>query len=173
MSGNLSGLGFDARQVEPNTGFDAIPAGEYDVVIIKSEVKTTKSQTGQYVELTLQVLDRGPFQNRKLFDRLNLWNPNATAVAIAKGTLSAICRAVGVPSPNDTVELHNRPLRVRVAVENDAERGASNVIKAYKERHQVAAPQAGPAPFAPQNPQLMTGQAAPQQYPTVPANPFG
>ena len=172
MNGNLSGLGFDARQVEPNTGFDAIPAGEYDVVITKSEVKATKAGTGQYVELTLQVLG-GQFQNRQLWDRLNLWNPSEKAVAIAKGTLSAICRAVGVPSPNDTVELHNKPLRVRVAVEQDPQRGASNVIKAYKERHaQAASQQVGPAPFASQNPQLMTGQAAPQQYPTVPSNPF-
>jgi hypothetical protein len=49
-----------------------------------------------------------------LWARLNLDNPNATAVTIARAELSAICRAVGVLAPKDSVELHNLPLVIHV-----------------------------------------------------------
>lgn len=136
---SLGETGFDARAVEPNEGFDIMPAGEYDAAIVASEVKQTTNGDGKYLKLELQILN-GQYQNRKVWDNLNIWNPNAQAVQIAKGTLSAICRAVNVLTPNDSAELHNKPLRVKLAVKKDAEYGDRNVIKAYKPR------QAGPAP---------------------------
>jgi hypothetical protein len=140
----MAGLdGFDARTVEPNQGFDVLPAGEYDAVIVNSEVKATQAGDGRYLKLELQVLN-GQFQNRKVWDQLNIWNPNAQAVQIAKGQLSAICRAVNVLTPQDSAELHGKPLRIKVAVKKDAEYGDKNVVKAYKPR-QVAPP----APQAP------------------------
>ena len=54
----------------------------------------------------------GPYKNRLLWSRLNLDNPNAQAVQIAQGELSAICRAVGVMQPKDSIELHNLPLLI-------------------------------------------------------------
>lgn len=134
MSGNLSG--FHAGDYQPNS-FDALPAGDYDVCIVASEMKPTKAGTGSYLQLTLQVLG-GEYANRKLFDRLNLNNPNATAVQIARGTLSAICRAVGVMDPNDSSELHNKGMKAVVRVEKDADGNPSNVIKGYKPRHSGA-----------------------------------
>ena len=50
--------GFDARTVEPNEGFDVLPAGEYDAAIVASEVKTTTAGDGKYLKLELQVLTR-------------------------------------------------------------------------------------------------------------------
>lgn len=171
MSGNLSDLGFDARTTEPRAAFDALPAGDYDVVIVNSEKKATKAGDGAYIELTLQVCN-GQFQNRKLFDRLNLWNANEKTVAIARGTLSAICRALGVMSPNDTAELHNRPgLRCKVAVGKDDKGNPKNEVKGYTDRHAkasqpMAQPQPAQQPAA--NPQLMTQPS----YPAAPLNPF-
>jgi hypothetical protein len=105
--------GFDANQVEPLGVFDPIPAGKYPAVIIKSETKSTKAGTGSYLQLTFQIVD-GQFKGRQLCARLNLDNPNAQAVQIARAELSAICRAVGVSRPNDSVELHNLPLVIHV-----------------------------------------------------------
>jgi hypothetical protein len=140
---DLNELNFNAASVEPNEGFDVIPAGEYDAVIVASEVKPTSAGTGKMLKLELQILN-GKFQNRKVWDNLNIWNPNAQAVQIAKGTLSAICRAVNVLTPKDSSELHNKPLRIKLAVEKSAEYGEQNKIKAYKPR------QVGPAPATPQ-----------------------
>jgi len=154
MAGNLSG--FDAKTVEPG-GFDVWPAGEYDVCIVSSVVETTKAGNGKFLKLELQILN-GQFQNRKIFDRLNLWNPNQQAVTIAQGTLSAICRAVGVLTPQDSSELHNKPLRCKVVVRKSDEYGESNEVKAYKPRSAGPAPQAqqsnggSPWPAATQDP---------------------
>ncbi|MCA9028408.1 MAG: DUF669 domain-containing protein, partial [Planctomycetaceae bacterium] len=106
--------GFDAQTVEPNDSFDPIPNGDYLCIITTSEMKPTKAGDGAYLELELQVLE-GPYQGRKLWDRLNLNNANETTVKIARGTLSAICRAVGVLQPTDSCELHDLPLVAKVA----------------------------------------------------------
>lgn len=137
---DMQDLNFDARTVEPNEPFDAIPAGEYDVVIVSSSIEPTKSGTGRFLKLELQILG-GQFQNRKLWDRLNIWNQNAQAVQIAKGTLSAICRAVNVMAPRNSEELHNKPLRCRVVVEDGQNPGEKwNAIKGYKSRHSGGVP---------------------------------
>lgn len=141
-SGNDGNLGgFDANQVERNK-FDVLPAGEYDIVIVSSEVKTTNAGDGRYLKLELQVLN-GPCQNRKLFDNLNLWNPNDQTQQIARGTLSSICRAVGVLTPKDSSELHNKPLRCKVIVTKSPEYGEQNRVKGYKPR--MTAPVVTPA----------------------------
>lgn len=106
--------GFDANTVEPNDSFDPLPNGDYLCIITASEMKPTKAGDGAYLELEMQVIE-GQYQDRKLWDRLNLNNSNETAVRIARGALSSICRAVGVPQPKDSCELHDLPLLVKVA----------------------------------------------------------
>ena len=132
MTGNLSNLNFDANEVQPQESFEPIPAGWYECMIVDSEMKPTKSGTGQYLQLRLDVTE-GQYANRVLFERLNLDNPNSTAVEIAQRTLSAICHATGVLQPRDSSDLHNIPLRVRVSV-RPAGNGydASNDIKGYE-----------------------------------------
>src|SRR5262245_6505451 len=100
--------GFDAAKVEPTNLLDPLPAGKYPAVITESEMKPNKAGTGSYLQLTFEVLD-GAFKGRKLWSRLNLDNPNAQAVQIAKAELSALCRAVNVMAPNDSADLHDLP----------------------------------------------------------------
>ncbi len=76
---------FNANDVEPTTDFEPIPAGKYLAVITDSEMKRTKAGTGHYLQLAFQIIE-GPYKNRFLWARLNLDNPNATAVQIARGT---------------------------------------------------------------------------------------
>lgn len=126
--------GFDATTVEPGGSFDPIPAGEYDAIIADSELKKTTKGDGEYLKLKLQVLN-GQFQNRIVFDNLNIRNPNEKAQQIARGNLSAICRAVGVLTPKDSSELHNKPLKIKLAIEKDEKYGDKNIVKAYKPRN--------------------------------------
>ena len=126
--------GFNANNVDPATDFEPIPAGKYAAVITNSEMKPTKSGNGQYLELTFQVID-GPYKNRLLWSRLNLDNPNAQAVQIAHGELSAICRAVGVMQPKDSIELHNLPLLVTVKCKKRDDTGdVVNEIRGYAKK---------------------------------------
>jgi len=123
--------GFNANEIDPNFALEAIPAGKYLAVIIESEMKTTRSGIGQYLQLTFQVIE-GEHKNRLLWSRLNLDNPNATTVRIARAELSAICRAVGVLAPKDSVELHNIPLLITVGLKKRDDNGETvNVIKGY------------------------------------------
>ncbi len=138
--------GFNAHTVEPNESFDPIPAGEYLCVIVNSEDKATKSGNGSYLELEFEVID-GPFKGRKVWDRLNLDNPNELAVKIARATLSAICRAIGVMEPKDSCELHDYPLLVKVRQEKRADTDEpSNVIKGYRSRNAGQSSAAAPVP---------------------------
>ncbi|MEZ6193265.1 MAG: DUF669 domain-containing protein [Phycisphaerales bacterium] len=75
--------GFNAHDVDPNTGFDPIPAGKYLAAITASEMKPTKNGAGSYLEPTFTVLE-GEYRGWTLWARLNLNNPNATAVKIAR-----------------------------------------------------------------------------------------
>ena len=126
--------GFNATEVEPTTSFDPLPAGKYLAVITESEMKPTKSGTGSYLQLAFQVLE-GQFKNRILWARLNLDNPNQLTVQIAKGELSAICRAVGVLQPQDSCELHNLPLIVTVKCKKREDTGdIVNEIKGYSKK---------------------------------------
>lgn len=126
----MANINFDATTVAPQAAFEALPAGWYLVAIVGSESKPTKAGTGEYLELTLEVLE-GDYKGRKVFDRLNLDNPNAQAVEISKATLSAICHAVGVLQPKDSTELHNLPLLAKVSV-RDYQGEKQNEVKGYK-----------------------------------------
>lgn len=150
--GNLSG--FDASQVPEQQEFAALPEGDYVVIATASEMKATKNGLGQFLQFTFEVLD-GPAKGRKLWARLNIHNPNQTAVDIAQRELAAICRAVGVIKPSDSSELHNRPMLVTVGVEIDDRKRENNTIKKY-------APVTG-APIP----------AAPVASATAPAAPWG
>lgn len=124
--------GFNADNVEPNTPREAIPAGKYEAVIVDSEMKTTKAGTGQYLEMIFEVIS-GEYVSRRVYARLNLHNPNQTAVNIAQAELSAICRAVNVRTPSDSSDLHNIPLMITVKCKkrNDSD-DMTNEISGYE-----------------------------------------
>jgi hypothetical protein len=130
--------GFNANEVEPTSDFDPVPAGKYVAVITESEVKMNKANTGSYLQLTFQIIE-GECKNRFLWARLNLDNPNTTAVKIARAELSAICRAVGVMTPSDSVELHNLPLVISVKLKKRPDTGETqNEISGYAKKEAVA-----------------------------------
>ena len=140
--------GFDANQVDPATSFDPIPAGKYLAAITGSEMKPTKNGSGSYLELTFTILE-GEHKGRTQWARLNLNNPNDTAVKIARAELSAICRAVGVMQPRDSVELHNLPLVITVKLKKREDNGElTNEIKGYEAKATGHAAQPAPATAA-------------------------
>jgi len=129
---NLSAYNFNAESIEPNTSYEPIPAGWYQAIISSSEMKATRDGYGEYLSLTLQIID-GQYENRLVFARLNLKNANDKAVDIARKDLAAICRAVGVMSPQASEELHDIPLMIKVKVRPaSGEYEASNDIGGYK-----------------------------------------
>ena len=137
---------FDANQVDPSVALDPLPAGTYLAVVSESELKPTKTGGGKYLQLTFQIID-GEFKGRLVWARLNLENKSEMTVKIARGELSAICRAIGVMQPKDSVELHNVPLEINVGLKKRDDNGEfTNVIKGYAKKGGGGSPVSGRAP---------------------------
>jgi hypothetical protein len=143
---------FDAKTVEPNAPLEALPAGEYRVQILQSEMRATKAGTGRMLWLDMEVLD-GEHKGRHLYDQLNLINPNPTAEEIAQRTLSAICHATGRLEVSDSDELHFAPMLAKVVVKPNG----YNEIKGYKATGEKPTPPAKPPAFA-----VVPARAAPE-----------
>ena len=138
--------GFDASQVPEQESFPVIPEGPVVAIATASEMKPTKKGDGAYLQFVFEVLDPPPYKGRKVFSRMNLQNANAQTVEIARRELAAFCRAVGINQPQDSAELHNKPVRLQLGIEQDERRRENNVIKKYES---VNAPAGGaPAPAA-------------------------
>jgi len=138
--------GFNANDVEPTTAFEPLPAGKYLAAITASEMKPTKKGDGSYLQLEFTVHD-GAYQGRKVWDRLCINHPNDLTQKIARGNLSAICRAVGVMQPRDSVELHNLPLVITVKCKKRQDNGEiTNEIKGYDAKAKAAPTASQPAP---------------------------
>lgn len=145
----MATLNFDARQVAPSEALEPIPAGWYNAKIVESEMKPTKQGDGAYLSLTLQIID-GQYAGRKIFDLLNLQNPNPVAVEIAYKTLSAICHATGVIQCADSQQLHNLPLLVKISVRPPKDGyEAQNDVKGYKAIGSQPGVPAGPPSWQP------------------------
>jgi hypothetical protein len=143
----MAQLNFNAAEVQPLDSFEAIPAGTYEAVITDSEMKPTKSGTGSYLEITVEIIS-GEFQGRKVWARLNLANQNVKAVEIARRELSSICRAVNVMNPGDSAELHNIPFLVVVKKVKRDDDTYTNEIGGWKNKTEAAAAPATPVQAA-------------------------
>lgn len=110
-------LNFDASQVQVEDRADALPAGWYNVTVTNTERKpSSKKPQNSYLEVTYTVMD-GPFAGRKFFNRMNLWNDDATAMEIAyKGAagIAALQQSVGVFNCQSSAQLHGIPLKLKI-----------------------------------------------------------
>lgn len=159
---------FDATSVEPTTAYELLPAGKYKAQIVESEMRVTKNGMGQFLWLMLDILE-GEHKGRKIFDQLNLVNPNPTTVEIAQRTLSAICHATGRLQVNDSEELHLIPMTIQVKIRPPKNGyGESNAI-AYLPPERGSTAAARPATPAP-DPAVST---APPKMASAPWNRKG
>lgn len=138
-------LNFDASGIDPTDNFGVIPAGTYLVHIVQSEMRQSKSGSGQYLWLELDILD-GPYKGRKLWPMINLRNANPDVAARAQRELAAICHAVGVMRAADSEMLHFKPLQVKVRVrpagpdKHGVHRDEQNEIRGYEKAGARPAP---------------------------------
>ena len=56
-----------------------------------------------------------------MFDRLNIDNPNPTAVQLAYDRLFTICQACGVGEMTKTEQLHNIPMSIKYDTDKNGE----------------------------------------------------
>ncbi len=131
----MASLGFnvDVNDLPEDTGgdFSPIPAGQYTARIADASIETTKTGTGQYIKLRLDVT--GPaHEGRVLFANLNIKNDSQKAEEIGRQQLGTIMRAVNIPQMTDTDQLIGGNVSVKVAIRTSDQYGSQNEIKGYK-----------------------------------------
>ena len=143
--------GFDPSKHPDPDQRQVIPAGKYLAAIVDSQEKPNSKGTGAFLELRFQILD-GEFKDTPLWSRLNLKNPNETAVRIAQSELGMICRAVGIDQPRDSSDFHDLPMVIDVTrvPRKDMPGEFSNEIRGYYSKHSGASTRAAAAPQRPQ-----------------------
>lgn len=109
---------FVAAEVKDDNKFDLLPAGDYLMQVTESKIEATKAGTGKMLVLTLEILD-GQYAGRKLWDRLNIENPNPKAEEISLISLKHLCESCGKPGVNDSEELHLTPFKAKVGIRKD------------------------------------------------------
>ena len=160
----MAQINFKASSIqieERSTNFGPLPAGDYEMMIVKSETKPTKAGTGHYLECEMHVLG-GESSGRRHWERFNLDNPNAQAVKIAEESLAKLCMAIGLDNVEDSEQLHDQPFIAEVGI--DKKDNTRNVIWGYKPLG--AAPAAKPAAKPAEAP-------APSAAPAKSARPWG
>lgn len=148
----MAHFSFDTGSVEKReSNYELLPAGWYTAQVIDSEIVPLKSGNGSALKLTFEVLSDG-YRNRKVWLRLNVKHSNPEAERISQQQLRELCESVGLTRFQDTVELHNKPVQIKVKVRKN-ETGQyedQNEINGFKSAGGVAAPasMARPAPAA-------------------------
>jgi len=135
-------LDFNTQDYKGDFKSSAIPEGRYKLVISDSQRKATKSGTGAYLALTLEVVE-GEYSSARIWVNLNLWNPSEAAVRIAREEFTAIAKACGVPAPRCSEELHNIPFFADVAAKQEPDGRVRNSVNAY---YSIAKTAAAPRP---------------------------
>lgn len=122
---------FDAQThvAPPSPSREPLPRGMYQVIVMASDLKSTQAGTGQFIELTLQVID-GEHSGRRVWDRLNVSNPNKQAEDIALRQLQELCLACGVTAMTTTEQLHDIP--VMAEIDLDRKDPSRNRVMGYK-----------------------------------------
>lgn len=101
--------GFDANEYE-GAAPGLVAEGPQEGVIVETDIKPNRNNNGQNFKLVFEITE-GEFKGRRLYDSIVVEHKESErAVEIGKEKLASICKAVEVPKPSDSTELHNKPL---------------------------------------------------------------
>lgn len=166
----MAQLNLNLENVETQQSFEPLPAGDYMARIIDSEIKESQSGTS-YIKFTWEVMDE-KFRGRQVFDNISISNPRGkrydagkSPAEIGQRKLKTIATCGKHPNPNflqDTAELHNLPMIIKLKVRQDNQYGPQNDVKGFKALSATGGGVPAPHQQAPPPPQ--------QQQPPVQEN---
>lgn len=141
---------------------ELVPPGRYRARIVASEMKTTTKGDGQYLQLTWSILG-GDFDDKYVWQRLNIVNKSDRAQGIAKRQLKNLMNALNVDELDDSEQLHNQPIDIDVVIEKGTNGFSDkNDVKGFYAN--IPSPAPAPAPAAPSAPQKEPGQRSPRPW---------
>ena len=109
---------FDVSTYEPpkRTSFEPLPPGDYNTMITDSQMKATKAGNGEYLELTMQIID-GAHSGRRIWERLNVVNASKVAEEIARSQLNGIKAACNIEKLESSEQLHDIPFVISLDID--------------------------------------------------------
>ena len=116
----MASLNFKASSIqieERTTSYGPLPAGEYEMMVVKSATKPTKSGNGSYLELEMHVIS-GDHTGRRHWEHLNLDNQSLQTVKIAQELLAKLCMALGLDEVDDSEQLHDKPFVAEIGIDS-------------------------------------------------------
>jgi hypothetical protein len=130
-------VNLNLNEIEDRQDFEGLPAGDYPCLLTNSEVSENKNKNGYYVKAEFSVVE-GQFKNMKIWDYLNIKHENDIAERIGKEKFKELAKACGVASGivQDTNELHDIPVIVRLKNRRNGEGTEVGKYIAYKDRQQ-------------------------------------
>lgn len=159
---------FNADDVEPSQGYNPLPAGEYEFVVVEQTIKLSKSGSN-YLSVVYEVVEPAEYSGRKHFENLNLWHHNPEVVEIAQRSLSALCRASGVRKIADldlgAPELEGVSFPAKVTMQQRKDAQKKPIPGEFENRVLPILPQADASTAR----QTQNGGAAPSSRPAAPA----
>jgi hypothetical protein len=123
---------YSAAELQPSQSYELLPAGWYTAIITDAELKDTKAGTGKYIKVRYDIT--GPSsQGRCVFGNFNISNPNPKAEEIGRQQLGDLMRALGLAAVNDTEQLLNGHLTIKIDVRpGSGDYGPQNEVKGWK-----------------------------------------
>jgi len=115
----MPAIDFDvtAYEAQPvRSGWDPLPPGDYTACVTSTEVKPTKAGNGEYIELTIDIID-GEHSGRKIWERLNVNNPSEQTMQIARSQLNQLATAVSQLPLTDTDQLLEIPFTLHLDID--------------------------------------------------------
>lgn len=143
----MAQFSFETGSVEKReSNYELLPAGWYTAQVTETAIVNLNSGNGQAIKLTFDILSEG-YRGRKVWARLNVRHTNPKAETIAQQQLRELCEAIGLARFTDTVELHNKPMQVKIKIRKDD-------TGQYEDQNDVTGfkPVGGAAPSAPRAP---------------------
>jgi len=133
----------EATPAEASSLYIPLPAGEYTLEIVESDYVSTSNGLGMVLKCKAQIVG-GDYDQRPYYLNYNLENetPETGTITqeIGQREFAGLRRAVGVLAPDDTEQLHFKPFRVKIGVQekkikvNGVKRGTGemeNTVKQY------------------------------------------
>jgi hypothetical protein len=127
----MAALNYERGKYVPQGEFPPVPDGKYRVKISESELKPNKAGTGSYLKLVFDILKPDEYSGRKLFENLNIKHEDTVTRKIAENNLNGILQAIMLQKMNDTNQLLNKFLIVKVITKKDKQDILRNKIKEY------------------------------------------
>ena len=146
-TGNLVDILMDDADLpeEKERNFDPVPVGEYACVVTKCKLGENSKKNGSVISMEYQIID-GEFENRLVWDYLNVLNPNPKAQEIGNRRVRDLSKAMG-KDLLDTDDFINEIVTLSLGISPETEKyKASNTVKYIKKyvKGAVQAPAAAP-----------------------------